>query len=140
MYKPSPKKRGKKGKEVNYAESEGEEAREESPKKKVRVGKGKGNTVEKRVESKEKVVVRPSAFFSWVFCAGLKGADGSRAVPETSSIASSSFVLSQALSDAPLTETDEDRAKGWALGKMDQLVWVRAGVEGSGFWWPADVS
>lgn len=42
--------------------------------------------------------------------------------------------------DRAEVETLEQRAKGWGLGKMDQLVWVAVEVEGGRFWWPADVS
>lgn len=41
-------------------------------------------------------------------------------------------------------ETLEEQAKGWSLGIMDQLVWIKVGggeygTDQGGFWWPGDV-
>jgi len=41
--------------------------------------------------------------------------------------------------DKAEVETVEQRTKGWALGKMDQLVWVAIKKADGKFWWPADI-
>ncbi|ORY50195.1 hypothetical protein BCR35DRAFT_356118 [Leucosporidium creatinivorum] len=123
-------------------EASSEEEAEATPKKKARKvveskgkGKGKAKEVEKAVKPKPKPrqsVATPNSSPKSALPSPSKMLFGSQPT--------SSFVQQLAVKAVAPRETPEQRAKGWALGRMDKLVWVRVEKEEVQFWWPGDIT